>query len=73
MGFGSFLKKSTGVDYLKGDAKITSTTTQQVASKKTKTSSKQDDKFAKSVEQSLKKINDQIEDLLEKLRVRRSL
>ena len=61
------------MDYLKGDAKTVSTPTQQSASKKTKASPKQDDKFVKYVEQSLKKINDQIEDLLEKLRVRRSL
>lgn len=70
---GSFLKKSTGVSYLKGDVKTTVAPEQTASKKPLKSSSKQDDKFVKSVEQSLKKINDQIEDLLEKLRVRRSL
>ncbi len=68
MDFGDLLKKGTGADYLNKEKKPSST----------KSSSKpkpipQDDRFLKDLEQTLKKVNDQIEDMLEKVRVRRGL
>ena len=68
MGFGDLLKKGTGVEYLNKEKK----------SSPSKNSSKakpipQDDKFLKELEQTLKKVNDQVEDMLEKVRVRRGL
>lgn len=79
MGLSDFLKKGTGVDYLNKENKkaasstTTSTTTSSSPKKKSKYASTQDDKFLKSLEQNLKRINDQVEDMLEKLRVRRGL
>ncbi len=75
MGLSDFLKKGTGVDYLNKENKKAPSSTPASSSpkKKSKYASTQDDKFLKSLEQNLKRINDQVEDMLEKLRVRRGL
>ena len=68
MGFGDFIKKGTGAGYLskeKGDP--------SKPKEKKKAPAPQDDRFFKDIEQTLKKVNDQVEDMLEKVRVRRGL
>lgn len=78
LGLGSLLKKSTGMDYLnkdKEDAKEEkkSLKNDKKPSRPTSGLSKQDEKFLKTLEETLKKVNNQIEDMLEKIRVRRGL
>ena len=72
MGIGDFLKKGTGVDYLNKENQKT-TPSLSSPKKKPKSANTQDDKFLRSLEQNLKRVNDQVEDMLEKLRVRRGL
>ncbi|MBS3156942.1 hypothetical protein J4442_02095 [Candidatus Woesearchaeota archaeon] len=69
MGFSDLLKKGTGADYLNKEKKSNS---QSKGSAKAKPIP-QDDRFLRSLEQTLKKVNDEVEDMLEKVRVRRGL
>lgn len=70
MSFGDLLKKGTGAEYLSKE-KVSSSSSSKNSSKAKPIA--QDDRFLKSMEQTLKKINDQVEDMLEKVRVRRGL
>jgi len=68
MGFGDLLKKGTGANYLSEDKPpITKNNNSKPKP------APQDDRFLKELEQTLKKVNDQVEDMLEKVRVRRGL
>ncbi|MAG52689.1 MAG: hypothetical protein CMH62_01880 [Nanoarchaeota archaeon] len=74
MGLGSFLKKGTGMNYLDGeDDKGNSSKKESKKSAPSTGLSKHDEKLLKNLEQTLKKVNNQIEDMLEKVRVRRGL
>lgn len=73
LGLGSLFKKSTGLNYLAGEKE--EKPNQKKTSQKSQSSnvSYQDEKLLKEMEQTLKKINNQVEDLLERIRVKRRL
>jgi hypothetical protein len=66
LGLGDFIKKGSGMDYLE-DSKDRKPNSQR------KNSEPQDDKFLKYLEQNLKRVNNEVEEMLEKVRVRRGL
>jgi hypothetical protein len=70
VGIGSFLKKGTGMDYLDGENEPKKGGSSK---QKSPTSNKQDEKFLKYLEQNLKRVNNEVEDMLEKVRIRRGL
>ena len=73
MGFGSFLKKGTGMDYLQGEQQKETSEKSSPKEKPSTGLSKQDEKMLRNLEQDLKKANNLIENALEKVRVRRGL
>ncbi len=69
-----FLKKITGMDYLDGDnGEREEAPKSKKEVKKEKTANRQDEKFLKYLESNLKRVNNEVEDMLEKVRVRRGL
>ncbi|MBU2639331.1 MAG: hypothetical protein KKG75_01345 [Nanoarchaeota archaeon] len=71
-----FFGKVTGMEYLDGNgsSKNTKSDKKESSSKKsapTRDLSKHDKKLLKEMEQNLKKINNMVEDMLERVRVRR--
>lgn len=66
-----FLGKVTGADYLNKDGASPDSEKKDSPKKEVRDLSKHDEKLLKTLEQTLKKVNNQIEDMLEKVRVRR--